>query len=192
MLVQPTEDEGATLKRQSELLPTPSPLHLSADQHDHRLTLLPDLHLLLIFLIPFQRILVGILEIKKLKKQAKPVISHHKAWVKSVSLKHRLAGKKSLKKQWMQKESVSKQGRKPAKAEHSIHKDPAFDELADDTLDYMETEDAQDVGRTRNVVHEENESADNEVSTENALSTAQPKVSTDKEKVSTDKEEVST
>ncbi|GJY79674.1 hypothetical protein Tco_0485475 [Tanacetum coccineum] len=64
-----------------------------------------DLHLLLIFLIPFQRVLVGIMEvtdqakeikhlkaqIKKLKKKAKPVITHHKAWMKSVSLKQRLA-----------------------------------------------------------------------------------------------------
>ncbi|GJX06664.1 hypothetical protein Tco_0194596 [Tanacetum coccineum] len=55
--------------------------------------------------------------IKKLKKKVKPVITHHKAWMKSVSMKQRLARKKSLKKQWMQKESVSKQGRKPAKAE---------------------------------------------------------------------------
>ncbi|GJU55892.1 hypothetical protein Tco_1229606 [Tanacetum coccineum] len=37
--------------------------------------------------------------IKKLKKKAKPVITHHRAWMKSVSLKQRLAGKKSLKKQ---------------------------------------------------------------------------------------------
>ncbi|GKB69224.1 hypothetical protein Tco_0930636 [Tanacetum coccineum] len=43
--------------------------------------------------------------IKKLKKQAKPVVTHHRAWMKSVSLKHRLAGKRSLKKQWMQRES---------------------------------------------------------------------------------------
>ncbi|GJR54619.1 hypothetical protein Tco_1405140 [Tanacetum coccineum] len=102
-------------------------------------------------------------QIKKLKKQAKPVIAHHKAWVKSMSLKQRLAGNKSLKKQWMQKESVSKQGRKPAKAEPLVHKDPAFDELVDDTLDYMETEDAQDVGRKRNVVNEEKETADDEL-----------------------------
>ncbi|GJW63922.1 hypothetical protein Tco_0115806 [Tanacetum coccineum] len=53
----------------------------------------------------------------------------------------------------MQKESVSKQGRKPAKAEPTVHKDPAFDELNDDTMDYIETEDAQDVGRTSYVVH---------------------------------------
>ncbi|GKF24669.1 hypothetical protein Tco_0076991 [Tanacetum coccineum] len=62
-----------------------------------------DLHLLLIFLILFQRFLVGIMEVtdqakeikhlkaklKKLKKQAKPVITHHRAWMKSVSLKQR-------------------------------------------------------------------------------------------------------
>ncbi|GJV58953.1 hypothetical protein Tco_1465053, partial [Tanacetum coccineum] len=106
----------------------------------------------------------------------------------------------------MQKESVSKQGRKFAKAEPIVHKDPAFDELNDDAFDYIETEDAQDMGRTRYVVHEEKESAEKEVSTKDALNTAQPKVSTDKkevstdrpdegtdkQKVSTDKEEVST
>ncbi|GJS16201.1 hypothetical protein Tco_0410673 [Tanacetum coccineum] len=66
----------------------------------------------------------------------------------------------------MQKESVSKQGRKPAKAEPTVHKDPAFDDLDDDAMDYIETEDAQDEGRTSSVVLEEKESADKEVSTE--------------------------
>ncbi|GKG28568.1 hypothetical protein Tco_0415933, partial [Tanacetum coccineum] len=81
----------------------------------------------------------------------------------------------------MQKESVSKQGGKSAKAD-------------DDEIDYMETEDAQDVGKTRYVVHEEKESAEKEVSTEDALNTDQPKVSTDRldEEVSTDKEKDST
>ncbi|GJS59176.1 hypothetical protein Tco_0653960, partial [Tanacetum coccineum] len=86
----------------------------------------------------------------------------------------------------MQKEYVSKQGRMSAKAEPSVHKDPLFDEIPEDTLDYMETEDAQDVGRTRDVVDEEKENA------EDVLSTAQQKVSTDKEKVSTDRPIVST
>ncbi|GJS27829.1 putative ribonuclease H-like domain-containing protein [Tanacetum coccineum] len=131
-------------------------------------------------------------QIKKLKKKAKPVIAHHKAWVNSVSLKQRLVGKKSLKKQWMQKESVSKQGRKPAKAEPLVHKDPLFDELADDTLDYIDTENAQDMGRTRFMVHEEKEREVKEVSTDDALGTDKEKVSTDKEKVSTDKEKDST
>ncbi|GJU87942.1 hypothetical protein Tco_1300365 [Tanacetum coccineum] len=89
----------------------------------------------------------------------------------------------------MQMESVSKQGRKSAKSEPTVHKDPASDELDDDAIDYMETEDAQDVGRTRYVVHEEKESVEKEVSTEDALNTAQPKVSTDKEEVSTNRPE---
>ncbi|GJY47304.1 hypothetical protein Tco_0436367 [Tanacetum coccineum] len=77
--------------------------------------------------------------------------------MKSVSLKQRLAGKRSLKKNWMQKEYVSKQGRKSAKGEPSLHKDPLFDEIPEDTLDNMETDDVQDVGRTRDVVNEEKE-----------------------------------
>ncbi|GJZ96489.1 hypothetical protein Tco_0668823 [Tanacetum coccineum] len=125
-------------------------------------------------------------QIKKLKKQAKPVVKHHKAWMKSVSLKQRLARKRSSKKQWVHRESVSKQGRKFAKGEPTVHKDPLFDEIPEDSLDYMETEDAQDEGRTRDVVDEEKENA------EDVLSTAQQKVSTDKEKVSTDRPIVST
>ncbi|GKD68972.1 hypothetical protein Tco_1323062 [Tanacetum coccineum] len=44
-------------------------------------------------------------QIKNLKKQAKPVITHYRAWMKSVSLQQRLAGKRSLKKNWMHKEN---------------------------------------------------------------------------------------
>ncbi|GJU62484.1 hypothetical protein Tco_1244319 [Tanacetum coccineum] len=131
-------------------------------------------------------------QIKKLKKKAKPVITHHRAWMKSVSLKQRLAGKKSLKKKWMQKESVSKQGRKSAKAEPTVHKDKAFDELDDDEIDNMETEDAQEMGRTRYVVHEEKERKEKEVSTEDALSTDKEKDSTDRPDEGTDKQKVST
>ncbi|GJW00839.1 hypothetical protein Tco_1556090 [Tanacetum coccineum] len=232
MLVQPTEDEGDTLERQSEPQPIPSPPHPSTDQHETQTNPSPrpsptthipdsipegsggnhggqsssdrslsgneggmtlqsvyDLCISLCTQVTDQAKEIKHLkaQIKKLKKKAKPVITHHRAWMKSVSMKQRLAGKKSLKKQWMQMESVSKQGRKSAKAEPTVHKDPAFDELDDDAIDYMETEDAQDVGRTRYVVHEEKESAEKEVSTEDALSTAQPKVSTDKEEVSTDR-----
>ncbi|GKG03857.1 hypothetical protein Tco_0314244, partial [Tanacetum coccineum] len=110
-------------------------------------------------------------QIKKLKKQTKPVITHHRAWMKSVSLKQRLAGKKTLKANWMQKEFVSKQGRKSAKAEPSVHTNPLFDELPNDTMDYMDTEDAQDVGRTREVVDEEKEGTKDAVSTEDVVST---------------------
>ncbi|GKB39851.1 putative ribonuclease H-like domain-containing protein [Tanacetum coccineum] len=89
-------------------------------------------------------------QVKKLKKGVKPLITHHKAWMKT-----RLARKTSLKKKGVHKEYVSKQGRKSVKTfkgEPSVHKDPAFDDLddfvdVDDTLDYMETEDVQDERR---------------------------------------------
>ncbi|GJV15152.1 hypothetical protein Tco_1360475 [Tanacetum coccineum] len=70
---------------------------------------------------------------------------------------------------------------------------PYLNELPpDDTLDYMDTEDAQDVGRTRDVVNEEKESAEDAVSTEGVVSTDKEKVSTDRQKVSTDRPNVST
>ncbi|GKA87421.1 retrovirus-related pol polyprotein from transposon TNT 1-94, partial [Tanacetum coccineum] len=89
-------------------------------------------------------------QVKKLKKGVKPLITHHKAWMKT-----RLARKNSIKKKGVHKEYVSKQGRKYVKTfkgEPSVHKDPAFDDLndfvdVDDTLDYMETEDVQDERR---------------------------------------------
>ncbi|GJT45779.1 hypothetical protein Tco_0954494 [Tanacetum coccineum] len=125
-------------------------------------------------------------QIKKLKKQAKPIIKHHKAWIQSISLKQRLARKRSSKKQWVHKESVSKQGRKFTKGESLVQRDPLFDEIPEDTVDHMETENAQDEGRTREIVDE-----DKEID-ENTLSTDGSKVSTDKEKVSTDRPIVST
>ncbi|GJU37227.1 putative ribonuclease H-like domain-containing protein [Tanacetum coccineum] len=130
--------------------------------------------------------------IKKLKRQAKPVIKHHRAWMQSVSLKQRLARKRSSKKQWVHKESVSKQGRKFAKGEPSVHRDPLFDEIPEGTIDHMETENAQDVGRTRDIVGEEKEIDENILSTKDVLSTDKEKVSIDKKEVSTDRPIVST
>ncbi|GJT49602.1 hypothetical protein Tco_0975759 [Tanacetum coccineum] len=214
MLVQSTKDEGATLERPSEPQPTPSPPHPSEanvePQSDPSPRPSPTPHIPDSILevsggnhggqsssdkslsgneggMTLQSVLI-----KKLKKQAKPVITHHRAWMKSISLKQRLAGKKTLKANWMQKESVSKQGRKSAKAEPSVHKDPLFDELDDDEIDNMDTEDAQDVGRTREVVDEEKEGTKDAVSTEDVVSTDKEKVSTDRSKDSTDKEEEGT
>ncbi|GKB25680.1 hypothetical protein Tco_0865081 [Tanacetum coccineum] len=116
-------------------------------------------------------------QIKQLKKKAKPVISHHNAWVKSVSIKKRLARKKSLKKKWMQKEFVSKQGRKSAKSTPTVHRDQVFDDVdVNDAMDYMETDHYMQKG----------------VSTEDQVSTVKPDEGTDKPKVSTEKPEVST
>ncbi|GKC92096.1 hypothetical protein Tco_1157538 [Tanacetum coccineum] len=192
MLVQPTKDEGEASKRPSESQPIPSPPHPGEEQPESQTDPSPKPSPLYLFLIPFQRDLVGIIEvtaqtkeiknlktqIKKLKKKARPVISHHKAWMKSVSMKTRLIRKKSMKKNWMQKESVSKQGRKSAKSKPTAHKDPIFDDLNDiDRMDYMETEDAY------------NEKG---VSTKDQVSNDKPKVSTDKPKVSSDQQNVST
>ncbi|GJU57932.1 hypothetical protein Tco_1235698 [Tanacetum coccineum] len=54
--------------------------------------------------------------------------------------------------------------------------------IPEDTLDYIETEDAQDLGRTRDEVDEEKENVEDVFSTEDVLSTAQQK-----EKDSTDR-----
>ncbi|GJX48867.1 hypothetical protein Tco_0275712 [Tanacetum coccineum] len=226
MLVQPTEDEGDTLERQSEPQPIPSPPHLSEDQHETQTDPSPrpsptthipdsilegsggnhggqsssdrslsgneggmtlqsvyDLCISLCTQVTDQAKEIKHLKahIKKLKKKAKPLYAHNY-------------------------KRIGKEGRKPTKVEPTVHKDLAFDELDEDTMDYMETEDAQDMGRTSYLVHEEKESVEKGVSTEDLLSTAQPKVSTDKPedstdkpdegtdkpKVSTDKEEVST
>ncbi|GKF86681.1 hypothetical protein Tco_0254508, partial [Tanacetum coccineum] len=90
------------------------------------------------------------------------------------------------------KESVSKQGRKVAKGESSVQRDPLFDEIPKDTVDHMDTENAQDEGRTREIVDEDKEIEENVLSTEDVLSTDKEGVSTDFEKVSTDRPIVST
>ncbi|GJU53297.1 hypothetical protein Tco_1227011, partial [Tanacetum coccineum] len=100
-------------------------------------------------------------QITKLKKQAKPVIKHHRAWLKSVSLKQRFPRKSFSKKHRVHKESVSKQGRKFAKGESSVQRDPLFNEIPEDTVDHMETENAQNEGRTREMVDEDKEINEN-------------------------------
>ncbi|GJT15138.1 putative ribonuclease H-like domain-containing protein [Tanacetum coccineum] len=77
---------------------------------------------------------------------------------------------------------IPKQGRKSVKSfkgKPYVHKDPAFDDIddfvdVDNTLDYMESEDAQDEGRISSVVLEEKENADKEVSTKAPVSTVKP------------------
>ncbi|GJZ82080.1 hypothetical protein Tco_0647074 [Tanacetum coccineum] len=106
-------------------------------------------------------------QIKKLQKRARPVINHHKAWLRATRLKKR--------------RGVSKQGRKAVKSskgEPTAHKDPAFDDfdnLLDDAMDYQEIEDAQD-----------KESADLHQGTD------REKQGTDREKEGTDREKEGT
>ncbi|GKE52353.1 hypothetical protein Tco_1487509, partial [Tanacetum coccineum] len=176
MLVQQTEDEGEASERPSESQPIPSPPHPSEDQPQTQSD-------------PSRRISPSIpdpnpkgsggnhraqakeikalkAQVKKLKKGAKPLITHHKDWMKSVALKTRLARKTSLKK---------KGGTKGY--------------YMDDTLDYMKTEDAQDKGRTSSVVLEEKKSADKEVSIEAPVTTVKPNEGTDKRNEGTDKQD---
>ncbi|GKB05373.1 hypothetical protein Tco_0833568 [Tanacetum coccineum] len=253
MLVQPTQDEGASSERPSEAQPTPSPAPTSEVPHEPQpdsspahtsevpleqqtdpsprpspTTTIPasipetsggnlgghsssdkslsgnegemtlqsvyDLCLSLCAQVSDQAKEIQDLkaQITKLKKQAKPVIKHHKAWLKSVSLKQRFPRKSFSKKHRVHKESVSKQGRKFAKGEPSVQRDPLFDELPEDTVDHMETENAQDEGRTRDIVDGDKEIEENVLSTEDVLSTDKEGVSTDMEKVSTDRPIVST
>ncbi|GJY24772.1 hypothetical protein Tco_0398430 [Tanacetum coccineum] len=215
ILVQSTENEGATLERPSEPQPTPSPPHpseanvepqsdpslrpsptphipdsipevsgwnhggqsssdksLSGNEGDMTLESVYDLCISLCTLVTDQAKEIKHLKahIKKLNKQAKPVITHHRAWMKT--------------------ESVSKH-EGSCKVEPR-HKDPLFDELDDDEIDNMDTKDAQDVGRTRDGMNTEKEGTEDAISTEDVVSTDKEKVSTDKSKVSTNRSKDST
>ncbi|GKG23619.1 hypothetical protein Tco_0391655, partial [Tanacetum coccineum] len=78
--------------------------------------------------------------------------------------------------------------KKFAKGESSVQRDPLFDKLPEDTVDHIETENAQDEGRTRDIVDGDKEIEESVLSTEDVLSTDKDKVSTDMEKVSTDRQ----
>ncbi|GJW27842.1 hypothetical protein Tco_0044717 [Tanacetum coccineum] len=107
-------------------------------------------------------------KIKKLKKQAKPVIKHHKEYLKIISLQQRFP-KKSFSK--VHKKNVSKQGRKKAKGESEVHRDPLFDVMPEDKIDQMETEDAQSEGRTNEMMDEVKDFDEERLSTEDGVST---------------------
>ncbi|GJR62247.1 hypothetical protein Tco_1504409, partial [Tanacetum coccineum] len=79
-----------------------------------------------------------------------------------------------------------------AKGKSSVQRDPLFDEVPEDTVDHMDTENAQDEGRTREIVDEDKEIDEVRLSTEDEVSTDKEGVSTDFEKVSTDRPTVST
>ncbi|GKG04595.1 hypothetical protein Tco_0314982, partial [Tanacetum coccineum] len=104
----------------------------------------------------------------------------------------RFLRKSFSKKYRVHKESVSKRGRKFAKGESSVQRDPLFDEMPEDKINHMETENAQSERRTREMVDENKEIDERILSTEDVLSTNKEGVSTDFEKVSTDRPIVST
>ncbi|GJS72308.1 hypothetical protein Tco_0705149 [Tanacetum coccineum] len=176
----PTPSPAPTSEIPLEPQPDSSPAQTSEVPIEHQPTLSPRLNPLYYLFYPrnfWWRILEVSdqakeiqdlkAQITKLKKQAKPVIKHHKAYLKSVSLKQRFLRKSFSKKHRVHKESVSKQGRKFAK-EWLMMKGE------------------------REIVDEDKEIEDNVISTEDVLSTDKEGVSTDIEKVSTDRPIVST
>ncbi|GKG12075.1 hypothetical protein Tco_0346312, partial [Tanacetum coccineum] len=75
---------GATSERPSEPQPTPSLPHPSKANIEPQSDPSPRPS-------PTSHISDSILEVTDQAKEAKPVITHHRAWMKSVSLKKRLA-----------------------------------------------------------------------------------------------------
>ncbi|GKE61825.1 hypothetical protein Tco_1512192, partial [Tanacetum coccineum] len=200
MLVQSTEDEGATSERPSQPQPTPSPPHPSEanikPQSDPSPRPSPTLH------IPDSILEVsggnhggqsssdkslsgneGDMTLQSVYDLCIALCTQVTDQAKEI--KHLKAQIKKLKKQ-------AKPGRKSAKSEPSVHKDPLVDELDDDEIDNMDTEDAQDVGRTREALDEEKEGTKDAVSTKDVVSIDKEKVSSDRSKDSNDKEEEGT
>ncbi|GJV59642.1 hypothetical protein Tco_1465742, partial [Tanacetum coccineum] len=125
-------------------------------------------------------------QIKKLKKQARPVINHHNAWIRAARLKEDI--KRSKKKR-----SVSKQGRKAVKSSKGapfVPTNTKWDDLDDleatlnEAMDYTL---ATEEGKADSKVDEKGES-----SIKPNESTDKPNESTDKANESTDKQNEST
>ncbi|GJU90674.1 hypothetical protein Tco_1303097 [Tanacetum coccineum] len=164
LTIQPTEDEGKASKRQSEPQPTPSPPHPKGSSGNHRGQSSSDRSI--------SRNEDGL----TLQSVYDLCVSLFKQCIHEANI----GRKEIIEEKVVQKEFVSKQGRKPVKSKPTMHKYPAFDDLDDvdvnDVMDYMETNDYIQKG----------------VSTEDQVSTVKPDEGTDKSKVSTDKPEVST
>ncbi|GJV46994.1 hypothetical protein Tco_1437206 [Tanacetum coccineum] len=180
MLVQPTEDEGAPSERPFEAQPIPSPAHTSevpiephtdsSPAHTSEVPIEPQTD-------PSPRPSPSTIIPDFIPESSGGNLGGHLSSDKSISGNE---GEMTL------------QGRKFAKGESSVQRDPLFDEIPEDTVDHMDTENAQDVERTREIVDEDKEIDENILSTEDVLSTDKEAVSTDKEKVSTDRPIVST
>ncbi|GJR99493.1 hypothetical protein Tco_0316002 [Tanacetum coccineum] len=182
MLVQPTEDEGTPSERPFEAQPTPSPPHPSDATVDPQSDPSPRP-------LPSTTIPDSIPESSG-GNQGGFRSSQGNSTLEGTDQEAQEASQPCYHTpQSMDEECLltAKIGRKEILKEKLDAKG-----IPEDIVDNMETEDAQDVGRTRNVVDEEKENAEDVLSTKDVLSTAQQKVSTDKEKVSTDRPIVST
>ncbi|GJV13571.1 hypothetical protein Tco_1355112 [Tanacetum coccineum] len=165
MLVQPTEDEGATSERPSEPQPIPFPPHpkssggnhggqsssdksLSGNEGDMTLQSVYDLCISLCTRI-----------------QSQPLIKTLEGTDQEASEENQTC--------YYTSQSLDEECILEAKIDRK--------EILEDKLDAkgVYTKDAQDVGRTRDVVNEEKETADDKVSTKDALSTAKKNEGTD-------------
>ncbi|GJW57630.1 ribonuclease H-like domain-containing protein [Tanacetum coccineum] len=72
--------------------------------------------------------------------------------------------------------------------ESSVQRDPLFDEIPEDTVDHMETENAQNEGRTKEMVDEDKEMIEYILVLKICKNEGRPIVSTDGSKVSTDEQ----
>ncbi|GKF32003.1 hypothetical protein Tco_0101801, partial [Tanacetum coccineum] len=216
MLVQPTQDEGVPSERPSEAQPSPSPTHPSevpvvpqtdsSPAHFNEVPIEPQTD-------PSPRPSPSTIIPDSISETSGGNLGGHSSSDKSLlgnegeitlqrvydlclSLCAQVSDQakeiQCLKAQIKKLKKQAKPGRKFAKGKPSVHRDPQFDEIPEDTLDQMETENAQVVGRTRDIVGEEKANGENILSTEDVLSTDKEKVSTDKKKVSTDRPIVST
>ncbi|GJX76345.1 hypothetical protein Tco_0323156 [Tanacetum coccineum] len=179
MLVQQTEDEGEASKRSSDSQPIPSPPYPSEDQPQTQTAPSPK---------PSPSIAVLDSEGSGGKHGGQ---SSNDA---SLSGNEDGSGQEAKERsQTTYHTSQSLDEDKIGKEDFSEEKgDPAFDDLddiVDDTLDYMVSEDAQDKGRTSSVVLEEKENANEGVSTEAPVSTVKPNEGTDKKNEGTDKQD---
>ncbi|GJT12945.1 hypothetical protein Tco_0859987 [Tanacetum coccineum] len=195
MLVQPTKDEDAGSERPSESQPTTSPPHPSEvhvePQSDPSPRPLPTSHIPDSILessggnhggqSSSDKSLSGNEGDMTLQSVYDLCISLCTQNLDEECILESKIGRKEILEEKLDAKGVCIQtGRKSAKAEPTVHKDKAFDELDDDEIDNMETKDAQEMGRTRYVVHEEKERKEKEVSTEDALIPDKKKDSTDR------------
>ncbi|GKE84210.1 hypothetical protein Tco_1557952, partial [Tanacetum coccineum] len=185
MLVQPTQDEGASSERPSEAQPTTSPATTSEVPHEPQSNSSPA-HTSEVPLEhqtdPSPRPSPTTTILDSIPETSGENLGGHSSSDKSLS---RNEGDMTI-------QSINDLWRKFAKGESSVQIDPLFDEIPEDTVDHMETENAQNEGRAREMVDEDKEIDENILNTEDVLSTDMEKVSTDRPIVSTDGSKVST
>ncbi|GKC22065.1 hypothetical protein Tco_1024215 [Tanacetum coccineum] len=167
MLVRPTKDEGAPSETPSEAQPTPSPIHTSevplmpqtdpSPTHTSEVPVKPQTD-------PSPRPLPSTTIPDSIPDSSGGNLRGHSSSDKSLSGNE---GEMTLQSVYDLCLSLCAQ-------------------IPKDTLDYIKTEDAQDVGRTRDVVDEDKEK--DSTDEQNEVSTDRPIVSTDGSKVSTDRQ----